>query len=167
MEERSQQSDKASHSVDVLRLIDDLEEVIGAGWPVPGVGRAMVDVDKASEMLDALREHLPAELEQAREVMGERDRLLEQSYAEAQRIEQEAHQRASALVSQEGVYKTAERQARAMLEQAKARAEETRAKADEYAIDSLRALEARLTQTLATVQNGISSLEAQTPQDLD
>lgn len=165
MTERSPLTWKGGSQIDIPQLLDELEEVIGAGWPVPGVGRAMVDVDKATELIESIREHFPSELESARQVMAERDSLLEQAQAEAQNIERAAEQRASELVRQEGVYKTAERQARAMLDQAGARADEIRSKADEYAIDSLRSLEARLSQTLATVHNGIASLQSRAPQD--
>ena len=150
--------------IDTLQLLDDLEEVIGTGWPVPGVGRAMVDVDRAMEMIESIRASLPQELQEARQIVAERESLLDQAHAEAERLVEEAQREAAELVRQEGVYKTAERQARAMLDQASARAEEIYARADEYAIESLRSLEARLTQTLATVQNGITALQARTHQ---
>lgn len=142
-------------------MLDDLEEIINAGWPVPGTRRAMVEVDKATELVETIREHFPAEMETARAIAADREGYLQQANAEAQRVVEEAHRQAAELVQQEGIYKTAERQARALLDQANARAEEIRAKADDYAVESLRSLEARLTQTLATVQNGIASLNAQ------
>lgn len=119
----------------------------------------MVDVDRATELIEQIREHLPEEMEAARRLAAQRDEMLDQAEAEAQRVVEEAHHHAADLVKQEGVYVTAERQARALLDQAQARADEIRARADEYAIESLRALEARLTQTLSTVQNGIASLQ--------
>ena len=156
-------------AIDTLQLLEELEEVIGAGWPVPGVGRAMVDVDRATEIIESIREHLPQEIQEARQLVAERDSLREQAHAEARRVVEDAQREAAALVREQGVHKTAERQARAMLDQASARAEEIYARADEYAIESLRSLEARLTQTLATVHNGIASLQARThpqpPQD--
>ncbi len=156
---------KEATAIDILQLLDDLEEVIGAGWPVPGVGRAMVDVDRASELVESIREHLPQEMESARALMAERDSVLDQAHAEGQRIVDDAQRDAAELVNQEGIYKTAERHARSMIEQANARADEIRARADEYAVESLRALEARLTQTLSTVQNGIASLQSRAPED--
>jgi hypothetical protein len=150
--------------IDTLQLLDELEEVIGAGWPVPGVGRAMVDVDRAMEMIESIRASLPQEIQEARQLVAERESLLDQAHAEAERLVDAAQREAAERVRQEGVYKTAERQARAMLDQASARAEEIYARADEYAIESLRSLEARLTQTLATVQNGIAALQERTHQ---
>ena len=124
----------------------------------------MVDVDRATEIIESIREQLPQEIQEARRVVAERDSLLEQARAEAERIVDEAQREAAELVRQEGIYRTAERQARAMLDQAGARAQEIRARADEYALESLRSLEARLTQALATVQNGIAALQDRTQQ---
>src|SRR5947199_8393535 len=94
--------------IDTLQLLDELEEVIGAGWPVPGVGRAMVDVDRATEIIESIREHLPQEIQEARQLVAERDRLREQALTEARRIVEEAQRDADELVHQAGIYKNAE-----------------------------------------------------------
>ena len=151
--------------IDILQLLDELEDVVGAGWPVPGVGRAMVDVDKATELIDSIRTHLPEELEAARQLLADREALTAEADTQAREIVTNAQRQASSLVAEQAVYKTAERQARTMLEQAQARADQIRLKSDEYAVDSLRALEARLSQSLATVQNGIASLQSRTTKD--
>lgn len=125
----------------------------------------MVDVDRATALIESIREHLPQEMESARGVMAERESLMNQAHAEALRLVQDAQREAAELVNQEGVYKTAERHARSMIEQANERADEIRARADDYAVESLRSLEARLTQTLSTVQNGIASLQSRAPEE--
>jgi len=152
-------------AIDILQQLDNLEDIITGGWPVPGMKRAMVDVDKATELIESIREHLPAEIESAREIAAERERLLDEATAEAQRMVENAQRQAAELVQQEGLYRTAERQARALLDQTTAQADRIRAEADAYAVESLQSLEIRLEQTLATVQNGLATLQARTPQD--
>jgi len=153
--------EEGGRAIDILQQLDNLEDIITGGWPVPGMKRAMVDVDKATELIESIREHLPAEIESAREIAAERERLL----AEAQRMVENAQRQAAELVQQEGLYRTAERQARALLDQTTAQADRIRAEADAYAVESLQSLEIRLEQTLATVQNGLATLQARTPQD--
>jgi len=145
--------------IDILQLLDDVEDVISAGWPVPGLGRHMVDAEKATELIETIREHLPYEVQAARELAGERERLLREAHEEAMRLVQDAHRQADELLSQQKIYLAAERQAALLLQQAQQRADDIRASADDYAVESLRALEARLAQTLSTVQNGIASLQ--------
>jgi cell division septum initiation protein DivIVA len=131
----------------------------------------MVDIDRAMEMIESIRASLPQEVQEARQIVAERESVLAQAHAEAERLVDAAQREAAERVRQEGVYKTAERQARAILDQASARAAEERARADEYAIESLRSLEThlrsleeRLAQTLDTVHNGIATLQARTYQ---
>ena len=83
--------------IDTLQLLDDLEEDIGTGWPVPGVGRAMVDVDRAMEMIESIRASLPQEVEEARQIVAERESLLDQAHAEAERLVEEAQREAAEL----------------------------------------------------------------------
>jgi len=75
----------------------------------------MVDVDRAIEMIESIRASLPQEIQEARQLVAERESLLDQAHAEAERLVDDAQREAADLVRQEGVYKTAERQARAML----------------------------------------------------
>jgi len=153
--------EEGGRAIDILQQLDNLEDIITGGWPVPGMKRAMVDVDKATELIESIREHLPAEIESAREIAA----VLDEATAEAQRMVENAQRQAAELVQQEGLYRTAERQARALLDQTTAQADRIRAEADAYAVESLQSLEIRLEQTLATVQNGLATLQARTPQD--
>jgi hypothetical protein len=158
-------NEEGGRAIDILQLLDNLEDTITGGWPVPGMKRGMVDVDKATGLIESIRAHLPAEIESAREIAAERERLLDEASAEAQHMVENAQRQAAELVQQEGLYRTAERQARALLEQTAEQADRIRAEADAYAVESLQSLEIRLEQTLATVQNGLATLQARTPQD--
>lgn len=158
-------NEEGGRAIDILQLLDNLEDTITGGWPVPGMKRGMVDVDKATGLIESIRAHLPAEIESAREIAAERERLLDEASAEAQHMVENAQRQAAELVQQEGLYRTAERQARALLDQTEAQADRIRAEADAYAVESLQSLEIRLEQTLATVQNGLATLQARTPQD--
>lgn len=158
-------NEEGGRAIDILQLLDNLEDTITGGWPVPGMKRGMVDVDKATGLIESIRAHLPAEIESAREIAAERERLLDEASAEAQHMVENAQRQAAELVQQEGLYRTAERQARALLDQTTAQADRIRAEADAYAVESLQSLEIRLEQTLATVQNGLATLQARTPQD--
>jgi hypothetical protein len=84
--------------------------------------------------------------------------LIAHANEEAERLVALAREQAAALVHEHELIKEAEQQAELLLEQVRAEAQEVRAGADEYAIDVLQELEARLTQQLNTVRNGISTL---------
>ena len=100
-------------------------------------------------------------MQQAQEVTRERDDILGDAKAEAERLIAQAQQQAYEMVQEQGLYKTAESEARRIIEEANQQAGETRARADEYALNSLRQLEAQLSLTLTTVRNGITSLHGE------
>lgn len=128
---------------------------------MPGTSRCMVDENELQEIIDSVRESVPEEVSRARDITRERDAILSESKAEAERLIAQAQQQAHEMVQEQGLYKTAEREAKRIIEEANQQASETRARADEYALNSLLKLEEQLTNTLTTVRNGVSSLRTE------
>ncbi len=151
---------KETPPVDIVQLLEDIEDVVGGGWAVPGMNRSLVDAERVLELVEAVRERLPREMLSARQVAAESGQLRQESQAAAQQVLETARAQAAELVSRDAIYKEAAQQARVVIEQAERHARETRASADEYAAQSLRGFEERLAQTLATVRNGIAALDA-------
>ncbi|HWE64034.1 MAG TPA: hypothetical protein VHB98_20150 [Chloroflexota bacterium] len=123
----------------------------------------MVDENEIQEIIESVRESIPAEVRQAQEVTRDRDEILSEAKADAERLIAQAQQQAYEMVHEQGLYKTAEKEARRIIEEANQQASETRARADEYALNSLLQLDTQLNTTLNTVRNGISSLRGELP----
>jgi cell division septum initiation protein DivIVA len=141
-------------------LLDRLEDTIRTGWHMPGTSRCMVDETEMNDIIESIRENIPEQMRQAEEVTRDRDEILNESKSEAERLIASAQAQALEMVQEQGLYKTAEREARRIIEEANQQANETRGRADEYAVNSLEQLERELVHTLNTVRNGISSLRA-------
>jgi cell division septum initiation protein DivIVA len=146
-----------------LHLLDRLEEAVRSGWRMPGTSRCMVDENEIHEIIDSIRDNVPAQLREAQAVLNERDSTLSEAKAEAERTIATAQAHALELAQEQGLYKTAEREARRIIEEANQQAIEVRARADEYAMHSLVSLETQLANTLHTVQNGIKALREAVP----
>src|SRR5438874_7418002 len=80
-------------SVDILYLLDQLEEVLGAGSHLPMTSRTLVDEQEILDILDQIRVPIPDEIKAARRVTQERDQLLADARAEADRLVREADSR--------------------------------------------------------------------------
>jgi len=93
--------------IDVLYLLDRLEEVLSAGQHVPLTSRTLIDEQECLELLDQIRVTLPEEIKQARRVAQERDRLLAEARAEAERIIQRAENEAGDLLTEHGLVRAA------------------------------------------------------------
>jgi cell division septum initiation protein DivIVA len=118
----------------------------------------MVDEAELQDIIESIRENIPEQMRQAEEVTRVRDEILNDSKTEAERLIAAAQTQALEMVQEQGLYRTAEREARRIIDEANQQATEIRARADEYAVNSLESLERQLVNTLGTVRNGISAL---------
>ena len=51
--------------MEILKYVDQLEEIVDTATKVPLTGKVMVDVDEVFELIDLIRENLPQELKDA------------------------------------------------------------------------------------------------------
>src|SRR5450756_1271640 len=119
--------------MDIMALIDRIEELIDNGRNMPfGSGR-LVDADKIYEIIDEIRAQFPDELKQARWIVKERQEMLEEAEKEANRILEEARDRAESMASEQEVVRRAAEQAASILDEARQQEREIRLGAEDYA----------------------------------
>jgi F0F1-type ATP synthase membrane subunit b/b' len=150
--------------MDIMALIDRIEELIDNGRNVPLSQARMVDADKIYEIIDEIRAQFPDELKQARWIVKERQEMVEEAEKEANRILEEARERAQALASEQEIVKLAESQAAEILDNARAREREIRLGAEDYADEMLANLEVNLGKLLTSVQRGRDRLQGKVNQ---
>ncbi len=150
--------------MDIMALIDRIEEIVDGGRTVPFSSTKMVDPEKVFEIIDEIRAQFPDEIKQARWVLKERQEMLEEAEKEANRVLEEARERAHAIAAEQEVVKLAEQQAADILEDAKAREREVRLGAEDYADEMLANLEVNLGKLLTAVQRGRDRLQGKVGQ---
>ena len=94
--------------VDILYLLDQLEEVLGTGSKVPFTSRTLVDEQEVLDILDQIRMSIPEELKAARRVSQERDQVLADAQAEADRLLRDAEQHAAGRLAEHSLVRVAE-----------------------------------------------------------
>ncbi|MGV8082688.1 MAG: ATPase [Coriobacteriia bacterium] len=150
--------------MDIMALIDRFEEIIDSAKGVPFSSNKMIDPDKVYEIIDEIREQFPDELKQARWVVKERQEMLEEAEKEANRILEEARDRAQAIASEQEVVRLADAQAAAILDKARQEEREIRLGAEDYADEMLANLEVNLGKLLTAVQRGRDRLQGKLSQ---
>lgn len=150
--------------MDIMALIDRFEEIIDSARGVPFSSNKMIDPDKVYEIIDEIREQFPDELKQARWVVKERQEMLEEAEKEANRILEEARDRAQAIASEQEVVRLADAQAAAILDKARQEEREIRLGAEDYADEMLANLEVNLGKLLTAVQRGRDRLQGKLSQ---
>ena len=150
--------------MDIMALIDRVEEIVDNAKGVPFTQQKMVDDNAIYEIIDEIRAQYPDELKQARWIVKERQEMLEEAEKEANRILEEARERAQALANEQEVVRLAESQAADILDKARQQEREIRLGAEDYADEMLANLEVNLCKLLTAVQRGRDRLQGKVSQ---
>lgn len=151
--------------MDVEFLIERLERYILEESPKLFGVRA-VNEDEVRTHLTQLRAAIPDAVPQAREIVAQRDALLNAAHQEAQQILAAARTKAEQMVSEHRLVQEARQQAEVIAKRAKRDAVVLRSDADEYVFNALSQLQAELNRLLHIVDNGLQKLEADREQTL-
>lgn len=82
--------------MNIVELIEEMDSVLTSSTRVPGLGgKVMLDGDKVSELTGELKSSIPPDIQEAREIIRQKDALINQAQLEAQRIKDSARQQAA------------------------------------------------------------------------
>ena len=86
--------------MEIGHIADEIKLLASTGTRVPGFRRkVMVDIDRMITLGDELRRAMPADIQEASEVIKMKESIINQSYLEAKRIRGVAEEEAGALTS--------------------------------------------------------------------
>ncbi|MCL2881292.1 MAG: ATPase [Coriobacteriia bacterium] len=145
--------------MDILQLIDRIEEAIDSAKSVPLSSNKMVDPDAIFDIIDEIRSQYPEDLKQARWIVKQRQEMTEEAEREANRILEEAQERARGLVADTEIVRQAETRAAEIMDDARANEREIRLGAEDYADEMMANLEVNLGKMLTAVQRGRDRLQ--------
>jgi vacuolar-type H+-ATPase subunit H len=144
--------------MDVLVLIDKLDDLIHNAKTVPLTDTVRIEKEEIYDILDQMRASIPEEIKQARWIVKERTDMLAEAKREAERLIQEARDKAEDIASNEEVVRIAHEQADAILTDAQVRAHEMNTGAIDYADEVFGTLEANLDKFLNAVSRSRDKL---------
>ena len=77
--------------MDILQVTEELESLVQTGVRVPGFRKkVLVDIDQLVMLGDELRRAVPANIQEAQEILRQKESIVNQAYLEAQRIRDDA-----------------------------------------------------------------------------
>ena len=122
----------------------------------------MVNVDEIFEVIDLIRENIPQEVKDAQYALLEKDRMIQEAQAKAERELDNARKEARALVAEHEIVRHAQIEAEAVMERANQVALEVREGARSYANDVLYQIENSLDKALYTVKKSRDEIRLNT-----
>ena len=145
----------------VLNLVEELMVLIEDSKPVFGKNTMkQVDAQAAFEILDEIRDTFPSEFAQARQVIRERQALLDEAEAQATRLIEDARSQAITIASEQEIVRISQQQADAILAEARELERQTRAGAEDYADEVFNHVEQGLDTALNSIRRVRDRLNA-------
>lgn len=149
--------------MDVQKKLDEIVAAVGGARSMPMSASCVINRAELLALLEEVRAALPGSLAQARELIGDREQMVEEARREADRIIESAHSQRGSLISDTEVARRSQAEADRILEDARREAEEVRAEADDYVDSKLANFEVVLTKTIGSVDRGREKLLGRGP----
>lgn len=138
----------------ILELVEMLYNMISEAWGVPlGNDKCLIDRDKALDMIEEIKNQLPAEITEARRLVSRRDEFIQNAKKEGESIRKMAETQARKLVDEQEIVRQAEAKAKQMIATAESRSREIQKAMNEYVDETLRGAEESAAQALDIVRN--------------
>lgn len=122
----------SDESIRVMSLLDELEDLVTNASKVPFSDKTIVDGDELKSIIDDIRLSLPKDIQQARWVKDEQERILNEAKSEYDKVIVAAKRQAEYLVENDIVKKEAEKRANALVNEAESHSRYTKLRAYEY-----------------------------------
>ena len=136
----------------VLGLLEELSILLEDSKPVFGKNNLrQVDIVAAFEIMDEIRDTFPTEFQQARSIVRERQSLLDDAEAEADRMIEDARSQARTIASEQEIVRVSQQQADTIMADARELERQTRMGAEDYADGVF----AHVEQSLDTLINNV------------
>jgi vacuolar-type H+-ATPase subunit H len=145
-------------SLEIAELIDRLESQVADGKRVLLPNRVIVEEAEFLALLDQLRATIPSELQQARRVIQDRQKIILDAQMEAEKILLTARDRAEYLISEKGLTAEARYRSEDVLRQAKDSAQKSISEVDKYARRVLDQMEQAIRENLKDIESAKSAL---------
>jgi vacuolar-type H+-ATPase subunit H len=143
----------------MLEYFDILEDVLDAGKIKAFSSKISIDRETIFDIIGEMRLNLPNEIRQAKKIIEDHDRIIEDAKNKANMIIQDAQQTANDLTSEHEIYKLATVTANNVVDEAKQNAREIRIGTMNYADGILSKSEESLRKTLEQLASDFKGIE--------
>ncbi len=144
--------------MDTKKLLAELESVVKNAGDVPFTNKKMVDKEDIIRIIDAINQSLPNELDNAKRVVADKERILLEAEKKADDQIAQAKDYIARITDENELVKQAQDRANQILTAANQAAEELETKSVTYASDVMKYVETQMEDMLETLQKNHQSL---------
>ena len=138
---------------DVIELIDSLYSMVTEAWGVPlGNDKCIIEREKAIEIINQIKESLPASIAEAKRLVAARDEFIGNAKREAESLRKNAEEQARTMVEEQEIVRVARARSAELIGSAEAKSRELRKVASDYVDDIMRQSEESVGAALSRIQ---------------
>ncbi len=142
-------------------LVDELDDMIEDAWTLPlSGGKSVLDADKVKRILEDIRLRFPKEMRQAKAIVADRNKIIEDSKKEAEKIIRAAEEKSKLVVDRSEMVKEAQAKANNIISDAQKKAKEMIKASNEYVDDLMFRVDKSLTENLNEIKKARKSLKS-------
>jgi len=141
-----------------LALLTKIEQLVLASPRVPVLNKVMVDEEKLLDLLDNLRNLLPQEIEEARQIVAYKSDLMATAKKYAEQLINDSQKKAKTIITENEIVKNAKIEAENIRRHVIEELNRQQHDSDKYTEEVLTALETKLNRALLAIQNGRNQL---------
>ena len=140
------------------KLLEDLESLVMNASKMPFTNKKMVEEEEILQIIDDLKESMPAELEQAKKVLSEKDKIISDAQHHAESMVAQAKDYIAKLTEESELVRQAQEHANQIIQNANDSSEQLKNSSITYAGDVHKYVESTLEKTLSSIQQNRESL---------
>lgn len=144
--------------MDTRKLLEELENVINNASEVPLTNKKLVDKDEIERLIDAINQSLPNELESARRIVADKERIMLEAEKKAEDTVAQAKDYIARITEESELVKQAQERASEVISSANKSADELRTSSVTYATDVLKYVETNMENVLDSLKKNRQSL---------
>ncbi len=145
--------------MDILRYVDDLEDIVETSSTIPLTGKIMVEKEEILEILENLRRDLPLELTEATQIRKDKDLIIKDAHQEGEKIIQGAKAQADQLVEEDELVRKANEMAQEIMDNANEESAQIRLGARDYADELLEKTQVQLSEVIKLLNENRQELK--------
>ncbi len=152
----------------IEEILDDMNELLDKASSVPfAAHKLLIDGERLRELIDDAKLNVPQEVKHAKMVEFDRDRIIKEAEAKAEKIIHEAEERAKAIFEEEAIVKEAKKRALEAVTKAKKESDAIRGATDDYVTGRFQEVETYFSQALQDVTSRKKKFEQLTQKKTD
>lgn len=144
-----------------MKVEDLLEELVGLtedAKEMPFVNKSFIEKNQILDIVDEIKANLPHEVRQAKAIVADRTKILDEAKAEAETVVRVAEERRKALLDESEITRQAQEQAEKIISEAKSQAKSIKNAANQYVDNIMEKAQSTLEENLNELQKTRQSL---------